>query len=209
MGVSENSGTPQIIHFNRVFHYKPSILGYHYFRKHPYRFSLGFPDSQSKQPIELCGWMWAPVRSLKPGGQRCKGFHKEFIPYRNQRQRNCWYAMNCVRSAVTFWPPKLASATLIISSPEHCPFQCLSKVAPSSESSDAPHGDGEPHGVVPKETTAPFFTHLVATKSLWHSIGLVKKGGPLASCNRRRWYEQPFTTPAKKIYTNNQPVLVV
>ena len=22
--------------FNRVFHYKPSILGYHYFRKHPY-----------------------------------------------------------------------------------------------------------------------------------------------------------------------------
>ena len=27
---------PQIIHFKRVFHYKPSILGYHYFRKHPY-----------------------------------------------------------------------------------------------------------------------------------------------------------------------------
>ena len=27
----------QIIHFNRVFHYKPSILGYHYFWKHPYR----------------------------------------------------------------------------------------------------------------------------------------------------------------------------
>ena len=37
MGVSENSGfSPQIIHFNRVFHYKPSILGYHYFWKHPY-----------------------------------------------------------------------------------------------------------------------------------------------------------------------------
>ena len=29
-------GVPQIIHFNRVFHYKPSILGYHYFWKHPY-----------------------------------------------------------------------------------------------------------------------------------------------------------------------------
>ena len=28
---------PQIIHFNRVFHYKPSILGYLYFWKHPYR----------------------------------------------------------------------------------------------------------------------------------------------------------------------------
>ena len=37
MGVSKNRGTPKIIHFNRVFHYKPSILGYHYFRKHPYK----------------------------------------------------------------------------------------------------------------------------------------------------------------------------
>ena len=27
MGVSKNNGTPQIIHFNRVFHYKSSILG--------------------------------------------------------------------------------------------------------------------------------------------------------------------------------------
>ena len=27
--------TPQIIHFNRVFHYKPSILEYPYFWKHP------------------------------------------------------------------------------------------------------------------------------------------------------------------------------
>ena len=33
--VSENRGYPQIIHFNRVFHYKPSILGYPYFWKHP------------------------------------------------------------------------------------------------------------------------------------------------------------------------------
>ena len=36
MAVSENSGTPQIIHFNRVFHYKPSILGETpLFWKHP------------------------------------------------------------------------------------------------------------------------------------------------------------------------------
>ena len=35
MGVSKNRGYPQTIHFNRVFHYKPSILGYPYFRKHP------------------------------------------------------------------------------------------------------------------------------------------------------------------------------
>ena len=36
LGVSENYGYPQIIHFNRVFHYKPSILGYPCFRKHPF-----------------------------------------------------------------------------------------------------------------------------------------------------------------------------
>ena len=29
---------PQIVHFNWVFHYKPSILGYPYFWKHPYCF---------------------------------------------------------------------------------------------------------------------------------------------------------------------------
>ena len=40
LGVSLNGGTPQIIHFNRVFHYKPSILGYHYFRKPPIGASL-------------------------------------------------------------------------------------------------------------------------------------------------------------------------
>jgi len=34
LGVSENSGTPQIIHLNRVFHFKPYILGYPYFWKH-------------------------------------------------------------------------------------------------------------------------------------------------------------------------------
>ena len=40
MGVSKNSGfSPQIIHFNRVFHYKPSILGYPYFwRNYPYQY---------------------------------------------------------------------------------------------------------------------------------------------------------------------------
>ena len=36
MDVSKNSGfSPQIIRFNRVFHYKPSILRYPYFWKHP------------------------------------------------------------------------------------------------------------------------------------------------------------------------------
>ena len=40
MGVEPKIGVgyPQIIHFNRVFHYKPSILGYPYFWKHSYIF---------------------------------------------------------------------------------------------------------------------------------------------------------------------------
>ena len=36
MDVSKNRGTPKSSHFNRVFHYKPSILGYPYVWKHPY-----------------------------------------------------------------------------------------------------------------------------------------------------------------------------
>ena len=39
MDVSKNSGTPKssiLNNVNRVFPYKPSILGYHYFWKHPY-----------------------------------------------------------------------------------------------------------------------------------------------------------------------------
>ena len=40
---TKNRGkTPQIIHFNRVFHYKPSILGCHYFWKHPICPNLNF-----------------------------------------------------------------------------------------------------------------------------------------------------------------------
>ena len=38
---------PQITHFNRVFHYKPSILGYHYLRKHPY---MPFPKGKDHLP---------------------------------------------------------------------------------------------------------------------------------------------------------------
>ena len=35
-GVSKYRGIPEIIHFNRICHYKPSILGYPYFWKHQY-----------------------------------------------------------------------------------------------------------------------------------------------------------------------------
>ncbi len=39
MGVSKNNGTPKSSHFNRVWnHYKPSILGYPCFGKHPYNY---------------------------------------------------------------------------------------------------------------------------------------------------------------------------
>ena len=39
MGVSKNNGTPKssiLIGFSMVFHYKPSILEYPYFWKHPH-----------------------------------------------------------------------------------------------------------------------------------------------------------------------------
>ena len=36
IGLSKHGGTPKIIHFNRIFHYKPSILGYPHFTKPPY-----------------------------------------------------------------------------------------------------------------------------------------------------------------------------
>ena len=54
MGVSKNRGTPKsskIINFNRVFHYKPSILGYHYFWKHSY--ALDPPELSRQKPFTL------------------------------------------------------------------------------------------------------------------------------------------------------------
>ena len=47
MGVSKNRGYPQIMNFNRIFHYKPSILGYPYFWKHPNK----RPTNLSLQPF--------------------------------------------------------------------------------------------------------------------------------------------------------------
>ena len=45
LDVSENRGfSPQIIYFDRVFHYKPSILGYSIFWKQP---NLGYPEATS------------------------------------------------------------------------------------------------------------------------------------------------------------------
>ncbi len=42
-----------IIHFNGVFHYKPSILGYPYFWKHPHVSSLNFFCSLQDRSLSL------------------------------------------------------------------------------------------------------------------------------------------------------------
>ena len=41
-GCFQKYGYPQIIHFNKVFHYKPSILGYPFFWKHPHLSMIDF-----------------------------------------------------------------------------------------------------------------------------------------------------------------------
>ena len=59
---------PQIIHFNKVFHYKPSILGYPYFWKHPCIYSNTFSLHRFSilglHPRSGCnGPSWRPLRS--------------------------------------------------------------------------------------------------------------------------------------------------
>ena len=44
---------PQIIHFDRVFHYKPSILGYHHFWKHPLKAHTGKHTSSKTARLNL------------------------------------------------------------------------------------------------------------------------------------------------------------
>ena len=73
-GCSKNRGfSPQIIHFNKVFHYKPSILGYHNFWKHPYGPSKKKDGSAKGCSFQLCqSWMsiccsfWRRTRFFGP-----------------------------------------------------------------------------------------------------------------------------------------------
>ena len=51
-GCFQKQWYPQIIHFNMVFHYKPSILGYPYFWKHSYVFPVS-PIGLFKQQNQL------------------------------------------------------------------------------------------------------------------------------------------------------------
>ena len=83
---------PQIIHFNRVFHYKPSSFGYHYFRKPPYEcrtvhvgngwksscsihFKLVVWGSRCIPPGKL-SWL---ARKVRPWMSRCISYWKWWI----------------------------------------------------------------------------------------------------------------------------------
>ena len=71
--VSKNSGFyPQSLHFNRVFHYKPSILGYPYFRKPPNWGWSGKRLSWHCCPHESEGICLAPAEKNRRNG---KCFH--------------------------------------------------------------------------------------------------------------------------------------
>ena len=77
MGVSKKHGTPQIIHFNGVFHYKPFILGYPYFWKHPYIHKISILSSHSSPPKPRHS-TWAHL------------FADNFSPVRRKSQNPCW-----------------------------------------------------------------------------------------------------------------------
>ena len=47
---------PQIIHFNKDFHYKPSILGYHYFWKHPNLKRSSETHGIQPSELHIAGW---------------------------------------------------------------------------------------------------------------------------------------------------------
>ena len=63
MDASKNSGTPKSSILIGVFHYKPSILGYPYFRKHP---SLGGPFKPFIFPWVLDGFGVQRLVSTSP-----------------------------------------------------------------------------------------------------------------------------------------------
>ena len=68
---------PQIIHFNRGFHYKPSILGYHYFRKPPYQRKM-------IQQKDLSFWMFWCRSALETLSHSSR--------HHGEKERNIWKA---------------------------------------------------------------------------------------------------------------------
>ena len=83
MDVSKNRGTSKSCHFNKVFHYKPSILGYLYVWKHPYKWSsgtlclshwfLGDPPRTTHPPSSSTTTPKGTRRSSKMDVKSCKG----------------------------------------------------------------------------------------------------------------------------------------
>ena len=71
MGVSVNRGTPKssiLNHFNRGFHYKPSILGYPYFWKHPFCTCFSFKINIGLRVflfLWICGLFFFDCRSSR------------------------------------------------------------------------------------------------------------------------------------------------
>ena len=71
LDVSKNSGfSLQIIQFNRVFHYKPSILGYPYFWKHPFE---SISDEFALTSISNKNCTWVKVDGATPTRWLSKG----------------------------------------------------------------------------------------------------------------------------------------
>ena len=60
---------PQIIHLNRVFHYKPSILGYPYFWKHPTKPQKP-PANSEPEPFPP---LFGPSTCVMFTAQTCRG----------------------------------------------------------------------------------------------------------------------------------------
>ena len=68
-GCFQKYAYPQIIHSNKVFHYKPSILGYPYFWKHPYLheiyINIGFHRISALEQLELrLDTKWLPFLEI-------------------------------------------------------------------------------------------------------------------------------------------------
>ena len=85
-------GGPQIIHFNRVFHYKPSILGYHYFWKHPY--IKGF--------CILSRLMWAFPHLEDLHAERRSAL-QDFIKKEQAEEKTCHWIFQCNGKLSSRW----------------------------------------------------------------------------------------------------------
>ena len=65
IGVSKNRCTPQIIHLNRVFHYKPSILGYPYFLETSKFYVKGKGKQQVKKNANTASTLCSKIFGIK------------------------------------------------------------------------------------------------------------------------------------------------